>query len=147
MKKIILAGLLMLSVVSFAAKGNNTGKQNREKPRTGIEQQLSHLTDEQKSELNQMRETHRRERQEMMLNIKEVNIKMKKEMLSDMPNRMEINRLIDERSKYRVAMEKKSVEQRFELKEKFGIDMRGHRSMMDEGHGKNNQMNKNKKNK
>lgn len=124
MKKLILAGLLVVSAAGFAANGNYGHMQNH--GRTRMEAQMASLTEDQKTQLETMRETHRKDTQELVFNIKEVNLKMQRELLNDKPNRVTLNKLIDEKSKYRVALEKKKMDYRLNVKEKFGIEMRGH---------------------
>lgn len=132
MKKVVVAGMLVVSALTFAANGSGgpmTGQR-----RAGIEAQLAGLTDAQKEELSTMRETHRRKNQELRLNIREVDLKMERELLRDKPSRLAINRLIDEKAKYRVAMEKNRMDYKLDAREKFGIDVGGHHNK-NKGHG------------
>jgi len=126
MKKTIVAGMLAVSALTFAAGGSNRGSMSGERGRAGIEAQMVNLTETQREELGAMRESHRRKNQELRLNIKEVNLKMERELLKEKPNRLAINKLIDEKAKYRVAKEKKAMEFKLNAREKFGIEIGRH---------------------
>lgn len=124
MKKVVVAGMLVVSALTFAAKGSG-GPVNGHR-RAGIETQLTGLTEAQREELTSMREVHRRENQELRLNMREADLRIERELLKEKPNRVAINRLIDEKSKYRVAMEKNRMDYRLDAREKFGIEMGQH---------------------
>ena len=126
MKKIILIGMLTISALTFADKGKGASMKKREIARLRVESSLENLTEKQREELKAMREVHRKEIREKMLDIKEVELEITTEMQRDVPRRRVINKLIDKRAGYRASMEKKMVAHRFELKEKFGIDIRGY---------------------
>lgn len=125
MKKTIVAGMLVVSALTFAA-GENSRPMNPERGRAGIEAQLAGLTEAQREELQTMREAHRKENQLLRLNMKETDLKMERELLKEKPNRVAINKLIDERSEYRVAMEKNRMDFKLDAKEKFGIEGKQH---------------------
>ncbi len=132
MKKAVVTGMLVVSALTFSANGSGgpvTGQR-----RAGIEAQLAGLTDAQREELSTMRETHRRKNQEMKLNMREADLKMERELLRDKPNRLAVNRLIDEKAKYRVAMEKNRMDYRLDAREKFGVDVGRHHNK-NKGHG------------
>lgn len=124
MKKAVVAGMLVVSALTFAANGSSTPMDGQR--RAGIETQLAGLTDAQKEELTTMREVHRRENQELRLNMRETDLKMERELLKEKPNRLAINKLIDEKAKYRVAMEKNRMDFKLDAREKFGIDVGRH---------------------
>lgn len=126
MKKTIVAGMLVVSALTFAAGGGNHESMRGERGRAGIEAQMVNLTEVQREELGAMREVHRRENQELRLNIREVDLKMERELLKEKPNRLAINKLIDEKAKYRVVKEKKSMEFKLNAREKFGIEVGRH---------------------
>lgn len=123
MKKMII-GMLVVSSLAFADHHGNGNPQNKrgEKPR--VESQYSNLTEEQKEEFKAMKDSYTKEIKEMSLNMKEVDIKIEKELMSDLPNRLTINKLIDDKAVYRTAKDKKMMEFKLEAKEKFGIDIR-----------------------
>ncbi len=124
MKKVVVAGMLVVSALTFAANGSGAPVNGQR--RAGMEAQLAGLTETQREELGTMRETYRKENQELRLNMKEVDLKMERELLKEKPNRVTVNKLIDEKGKYRVAMEKNRMEYKLDAMEKFGIEMKGH---------------------
>ncbi len=124
MKKAVVAGMLVASALTFAANGR--GESVNGQRRAGIEAQLAGFTDAQREELSTMKKSHRRKNQEMMLNMREADLKMERELLRDKPNRLAINKLIDEKAKYRVAMKKNRMDYRLDARKKFGIDVGGH---------------------
>lgn len=142
MKKIIIIGILALSSLSFANHHNEGNLENKSGKRSRIESKFSNLTEEQKEEFKTMKAAYSREAKEMALNMRGVDIKIEKELMSDLPNKLAINKLIDEKNVYRTARDKKMMEFQLEAKERFGIEIR---------HNKNNRVmdhhkNSNKKN-
>lgn len=120
MKKVVVAGMLVVSALTFAANGSGSPVNGQR--RAGIEAQLAGLTEAQREELQTMREAHRKENQLLRLNMKEADLKMERELLKEKPNRVAVNKLIDEKSKYRVAMEKNRMDFKLDAREKFGIE-------------------------
>ena len=120
MKKVVVAGMLVVSALTFSANGSGSPVSGQR--RAGIEAQLAGLTEVQREELQTMREAHRKENQLLRLNMKETDLKMERELLKEKPNRVAINKLIDEKSKYRVAMEKNRMDFKLDAREKFGIE-------------------------
>ncbi len=154
MKKLILAGLIVISALGFA-KNNNGGNYHHNKNMNGgcysnMSQQYDNLTDDQKLEVQSLRDTHRREMRAQRLNIEEINIKIEKELLNDKPNTTTIDKLIDQKSEYKAEMEKSALDFRLMMKEKFGFEMMGHRGMHDKmrknHNGMHNHMNGNMNN-
>ena len=83
----------------------------------------------------------------MSLNMKGVDIKIEKELMSDLPNKLAINKLIDEKNVYRTARDKKMMEFQLEAKEKFGIKIRHNKNDRGMSHHKNSNKNNSKNNK
>lgn len=67
-----------------------------------------------------------------MLDIKEINLKIQREMTADAPNQKNIDKLIDQRAKLKAQHQKDMLNFRLDMKEKFGIQMGG---MMNGGKG------------
>lgn len=142
MKKIIIIGILALSSLTFASHHNEGNIKNKNVKTSRIESKFSSLTEEQKEEFKTIKAAYNREAKEMSLNMKGIDIKIEKELMSDLPNKLAINKLIDEKNVYRTARDKKMIEFQLEAKEKFGIEIRHNKNDRGMGHHKNS----NKKN-
>jgi len=145
MKKMII-GMLVVSSLAFADHHGNGKPQNKKGDRPRVESQYSKLTEEQKEEFKTMKDAYTKEIKEMSLNMKEVDIKMEKELMKDKPNRVAINKLIDDKAVYRTARDKKMMEFKLEAKEKFGMDLKRNKQSKMEDRGHNKSQHKNKQN-
>jgi len=129
MKKIVAVLAVVVSAGAFAqtmdhsAHGNinNSGQMNH----GGMMQQMNDLTPEQQAEFNTLHAKQMKEKQKTMLDIKEVNLKIQREMIAENPNQKNIDKLIDQRAKLQAKNQKDMLNFRLEMKEKFGIEMMG----------------------
>jgi len=130
MKKIIAVLALVVSAGAFAQgysnfHGNNSS--NRGHDHRGVmSQQIETLTQEEQKEFSELQSKHRSQMRAAMLDIKDVNLKIQREMLAETPNQKNINKLIDEKSKLQAEKQKDMLNYRLEMKEKFGLEMNGH---------------------
>lgn len=130
MKKIIAVLAVVVSAGAFAQgysnyHGNNGV--NRGHNHSGVmSQQIESLTPEEQREFSELQSAHRDDMRAAMLDIKEINLKIQREMLADTPNQKNISRLIDEKTKLQARKQKDALNYRLEMKEKFGLEMRGH---------------------
>jgi len=124
MKKIVAILAVVVSAGAFAqtmdhsaygSMGNNGG----------MMQQVNNLTPEQQVEFNTLHAKQMKEKQKLMLDIKEVNLKIQREMTADTPNQKNIDKLIDQKSKLQAQNQKEMLKFRLDMKEKFGIEMIG----------------------
>lgn len=128
MKKIITILAVVVSAGAFAkaidhsTHGNTTTGRNHSK---GMMNQISNLTPEQQTEYNALHTEHKADMQEVMLNIKEVDLKIQKEMLAEKPNQKNIDKLIDQKAELQAQKQKDMLSFKIEAKEKFGIEMMG----------------------
>ncbi len=133
MKKLIGILALTTSALTFAQNGNinqtaqmnNTNTMPMQRQMGGMMQQMNNLTPEQQAEYNELHGKHRSAMQKSMLEMKEINLKIQKEMLAEKPNQRNINRLVDQKSKLQAQKQKDILKFRLEVKEKFGIEMMG----------------------
>jgi len=127
MKKTVAVLAVVLSTGAFARghmnSSSNTGMQHNNGQM--MQNHLETLTEEQQIEFNELHGKHMRENQKIMLDVEEINLKTQREMLGEKPNQSNLNKLIDERSKIMAQKEKKNLEFRLQMKEKFGIEMTG----------------------
>ncbi len=143
MKKIVAVLAVVVSAGAFAqtmdhsAHGSmgNSGQMDHSAHQNhgGMMQQMNNLTPEQQAEYNELHGKHRAAMQKSMLEMKEINFKIQKEMLAEKPNQSNINRLVDQKSKLQAQKQKDMLKFRLEMKEKFGIEMMG--GMMNGGKG------------
>lgn len=131
MKKIIAVLAVVASTGAFAQgysnyHGNNSGRMNHNQRGGMIAQQIESLTPEEQREFSELHDQHRDEMRAAMLDIKEINLKIQREMLAETPNQKNINKLIDEKSKLQAKKQKNALNFRLKMKEKFGIEMKGH---------------------
>ncbi len=133
MKKLIGILALTTSALAFAQNGNmnqtaqmnNTNTMPMQRQMGGMMQQMNNLSPEQQDEYNELHGKHRAAMQKDMLEMKEINLKIQKEMLAEKPNQRNINRLVDQKSKLQAQKQKDMLKFRLEVKEKFGIEMMG----------------------
>lgn len=135
MKKIIAVLAVVVSAGAFAQTMDHSAHQNHRsntqrdhsahQNHGGMMSQIDNLTPEQQAEYNELHAEHRSEMQRSMLDIKEVNLKIQKEMLAETPNQKNINKLIDQKSKIQAENQKSMLNFRLEMKEEFGIEMMG----------------------
>lgn len=127
MKKTVAVLAVVLSTGAFARghmnNSSNTGMQHNRGQM--MQNHLETLTEEQQTEFNELHGKHMRENQKVMLDVKEIDLKVQREMLGEKPDQNNLNKLIDERSKVMAEKEKKNLEFRLQMKEKFGIEMTG----------------------
>lgn len=131
MKKIIAVLAVVASTGAFAQGYSNYHRNNssgvNHNHRGGMmTQQVENLTPEQQKEFSKLHGKHRDSMRTAMLDIKDVNLKIQREMLAETPNQKNINKLIDEKSKLQAKKQKDALNYRLEMKEKFGIEMNGH---------------------
>ncbi len=129
MKKIIAVLAVVASTGAFAQgysnyHGNNSARMNHDHRVTMM--QVENLTPEKQKEFSELHSKHRDEMRAAMLNIKEINLKIQREMLAETPNQKNIDRLIDEKSKLQTKKQKDALNFRLEMKETFGVEMNGH---------------------
>ncbi len=130
MKKIIAVLALVVSAGAFAQgysnfHGSNSGNRGHNH-RGAMAQQVENLTLEEQKEFSELQSQHRDEMRETMLDIKEINLMIQREMISENPSQKNINKLIDEKSKLQAEKQKDMLKYRLEMKEKFGLEMNGH---------------------
>ena len=127
MKKTVAVLAVVLSTGAFARghmySSSNTGMQHNKGQI--MQKHIENLTEEQQIEFNELHGKHMRENQKIMLDVEEINLKTQREMLGEKPNQSNLNKLIDEKSKIMAQKEKKNLEFRLQMKEKFGIEMTG----------------------
>lgn len=118
MKKII--GILAV-VLSTSMYAQNTTQTNVVQPTAVVESvtlKVSHsnqLTEEQRNELNSLVKSFEQKQIMIQLDIKEINLKIHREMLEDTPNLKAINNLIDKKSKLISQLEKNVFEVNFKI--------------------------------
>ncbi len=128
MKKIIAVLALVVSAGVLAQGGTGNGKTrggHMHNNRGGMMMHYENLTPEQQAEFNELHAKHRNDMQRSMLDIREINLKIQKEMLADKPNQKNIDKLVDQKSKLQAQHQKDMLKFRLEMKEKFGIEMMG----------------------
>jgi Spy/CpxP family protein refolding chaperone len=136
MKKIVaILAVVVVSAGAFAqtmdhsshGSMGNSGQMahSSHKNHGGMMQQMNNLTPEQQAEFNALHAEHMREKQKSMLDIKEINLKIQREMTADAPNQKNIDKLIDQRAKLKAQHQKDMLNFKLEMKEKFGIQMGG----------------------
>lgn len=133
MKKLIGILALTISALAFAQNGNmnqtaqmnNTNTMPTQRQMGGMMQQMNNLSPEQQAEYNELHGKHRAAMQKSMLEMKEINLKIQKEMLAEKPKQRSLNRLVDQKSKLQAQKQKSMLKFRLEMKEKFGIQMGG----------------------
>ncbi len=130
MKKIVaILAVVVVSAGAFAqtmdhsAHGSmgRSGQMNH----GGMMQQMNNLTPEHQAEFNTLHAKHMKEKQKSMLDIKEINLKIQREMAADLPNQKNIDKLIDQRAGLKAQHQKDMLNFKLEMKEKFGIQMGG----------------------
>ena len=138
MKKIIAVLAVVVSAGAFAQTMDHSAHQNHgsntqadhsaHQNHGGMMNQVNNLTPEQQTEYSDLHAEHRSEMQKSMLDIKEINLKIQKEMLAEKPNQKNINKLIDQKSKIQAENQKSMFNFRLEMKEEFGIEMMGNKN-------------------
>ncbi len=126
MKKIIAVLALVVSAGALAQGGTGNGKTrggHMHNNRGVMMMYYENLTPEQQAEFNELHAKHRNDMQRPMLDIKEINLKIQKEMLADKPNQKNIDKLVDQKSKLQAQHQKDMLKFRLEMKEKFGIEI------------------------
>lgn len=133
MKKIIAVLAVVVSAGAFAQTVDHSAHQghgnNRQMDHSahqnhgGMMNQINSLTPEQQTEYNELHAKHRVVMQKSMLEMKEINLKIQKEMLAEKPNQKNINKLIDQKSKLQADKQKDMLKFRLDMKEEFGIEM------------------------
>ncbi len=128
MKKIIAVLALVVSAGALAQGGTGNGMTrggHMHNNRGGMMINYENLTPEQQAEFNELHAKHRNDMQRSMLDIREINLKIQKEMLADKPNQKNIDKLVDQKSKLQAQHQKDMLKFRLEMKEKFGMEMMG----------------------
>lgn len=123
MKKMVAIMALSMSAVSFAKAGTpvnsnvkNTGQQVMR------HQQAVILTPEQQKEFYEMNQEAMKISKSYMIQIRETELDMQKELLKDKPNMKKLDKLINKKAAFKIKREKTMLDYRIQLKEKFGID-------------------------
>lgn len=129
MKKIIAILALTISAGAFAMNHSNHGNMNSNTHMNHsghrMMTQIENLTPEQQAEYNDLHIQHRSDMQRIMLDIKEVNLKIQREMMAANPNQKNIDKLIDQKAGLQAQRQKDMLNFRIESKERFGIEMGG----------------------
>jgi len=128
MKKILaVAAIVVLSAGALAQEhiGYNNSRMSHGNGRGRMMQQFENLTPEQQTEFNKIHDEHMIRMRRSMLDIREINLKIEKEMIGDKPNEKNINKLIDEKARLQAEHQKSGLRFRLDMKEKFGIEMMG----------------------
>ncbi len=126
MKKILAVAALVLLGTGVFAQGHLY--QNKGIPghgRGGMGYHYENMTPEQQEEFIKHRDEYRVRMRRSMLDIREINLKIEREMVKDKPNENTINKLIDERVRIQGKHQKEMLKFRLEMKEKYGVDMMG----------------------
>ena len=123
MKKMVAIMVLSMSAVSFAHSGSQT---NSNVKNTGQQvmrhQQAVVLTPEQQKEFYEMNQEAMKISKSYMIQIRETELDMQKELLKDEPNMKKLDKLINKKAAFKIKREKAMLDYRIQLKEKFGID-------------------------
>ncbi|GLI57874.1 hypothetical protein PM10SUCC1_33880 [Propionigenium maris DSM 9537] len=127
MKKILAVTAVVLIASGAFAQGHPY--QNKGTPGYGrgggMGYHYESMTFEQQEEFTKLHDEYRVKMRRSMLDIKEVNLKIEREMMRDKPNKNTLNKLIDERARAQGEHQKEMLKYRLEMKEKFGVEMRG----------------------
>ncbi len=128
MKRIVAILAVVVSAGAFAQTQDNTPNQKTDYRghhlnHGRVMQQVESLTPEQQDEFNELHAKQMKERQKLMLDIKEVDLKIQREMTAENPNQKNIDKLIDQRAGLRAQHQKNMLKFRLDMKEKFGIQM------------------------
>lgn len=126
MKKLIVMGLL-LSTMAFAKENGNNNFQGPEqmKGEPMKEMQIDTLTEAQKNELKNLREIHKKSTELLVIELKEKDLAIAKELLADKTDWVKIEAIIKEKANVNAKLELQMLKNRVELKEKFGIKFPG----------------------
>ncbi|WP_320046289.1 hypothetical protein [uncultured Ilyobacter sp.] len=123
MKKMVVIMVLSMSAVSFAKAGaqvnsnmRNTGQQIMK------HQQIVVLTPEQQKEFYKMNQEAMKKFKSYMIQIRETDLDMQKELLKDKPNMKKLDKLINKKAAFKIKREKEMLNYRIHLREKFEID-------------------------
>ncbi|GLI55312.1 hypothetical protein PM10SUCC1_08260 [Propionigenium maris DSM 9537] len=130
MKKIVaILAVVVVSAGAFAQTMDHSAHRNMDRSgqmnHGGMMQQMNNLTPEEQAEFNALHAEQMRVKQKSMLDIKEINLKIQREMTADIPNQKNIDKLIDQRAKLKAQHQKDMLNFRLDMKEKFGIQMGG----------------------
>lgn len=121
MKKLIVMGLI-LSTMTFAKENsNNFQGPEQMKGEPMKEMQVDTLTEAQKTELKNLRETQKKSTELFMIELKEKDLAIAKELLADKPDWSKIETIIKDKATISAKLELQMLKNRVELKEKFGI--------------------------
>ncbi|WP_319370681.1 hypothetical protein [uncultured Ilyobacter sp.] len=130
MKKMLIIGILALSATSFAnsasvdhSSHNKTEIKSENTEKSGMMNQINNLSPEQQKEYHAIHEKHMAKTKKNMLDLKEIDIQIQKEMLNEKTDSKKIDRLIDKKSILLADKEKEILKFKIEMKEKFGIKM------------------------
>lgn len=128
MKKTIMILTAVISV-GVLARGtgyhmNGTGSMSGSR---GMMVQYDNLTEQQQTEFNKLHTEHRNDMHRSMLDIKEIDLQIQKELLAEKPDQKKIDSLIDKKTKLNAQHQKDMLEFRLQMKEKFNIEMTGGR--------------------
>lgn len=128
MKKIIAVLAIVVSAGAYAQGYSNTHGNHPSNSHRGsmMSQQMENLTPEQQEEFSKLYNKQTNKMRRSMLDIKEINLKIQKEMLAETPNQKNINKLIDQKSNLQAQRQKDVLNYKIDMKEKFGVEMRGH---------------------
>jgi Spy/CpxP family protein refolding chaperone len=123
MKKMVAIMVLSISAVSFAKTGmqgnTNMGRTGKQ---TMMQQQMVVLTPEQQKEFYKMNDSHMKQTKSYIIQMRETDLDMQKELLKDKPNIKKLNKLSNKKAAFEMKMEKEKLNYRIQMKEKFGVD-------------------------
>lgn len=131
MKKIIAVLAVVVSAGAFAQNMGNSAEDNygrgsgMDYNQDGMMNQATFLNLEQEAEYNELQNKQMNAKQRLRLDIKEVELKIQREMISKNPNQRNIDKLIDQKAKLQAEHQKNMLKFRLDMKEKFGIEMTG----------------------
>lgn len=128
MKKIIAILAVVVSAGAFAQTMDHSAHGNSDTvdmEHGRMMNQVVNLTPDQQAAYNDLHNKHRADMQKAMLDIKEINLQIEREMTAEKPNQKNINKLIDQKAAIQAEKGKSMLNFKIEAKEKFGIEMAG----------------------
>lgn len=120
MRKVIILLLVIVSIVSFS----NTKYNSRTFLDERVMQEYSNLTPSQKKEFKEFRKTYMKELRLLDLDIREVEIKIERELLQDNPTRIRIEHLFKKKRKLVAKKLEKLKEIQKDAIDDFGIEIK-----------------------
>lgn len=127
MKKLLVLGMA-LSTMAFAKGNFNNNSNQKDQKGQGTpmrETQVSTLTEAQQKELATLRDAHQKAMAPVILNVKEKELAIQKELLADKINWTRVEALTKEKADIEAKLEVQRLKNQVEIKEKFGINVGG----------------------